>query len=56
MVEGIFNLRKSESTVTIDTWLTNTTPEGNWKDKYKDNKQKNNTTKRDGQLNREKSS
>ena len=34
MVEGIFNMRKKE---TSDTWLTNTTPEVNWKDKCKDN-------------------
>ena len=36
LVEAIFKKRGQARQVKIDTWLTNTTPEKNWRDKYKD--------------------
>ena len=45
MVESIFKLRQRESAETLDTWLTATTPERDWKDKYKENGSVNKTDK-----------
>ena len=36
MIESIFKQRLEEGTRTLDTWLTNSTPNRDWKDKYKD--------------------
>ena len=50
MVETIFKQRQDKSTRTLDTWLTLTTPETNWKDKFKEKKirgQKNHSNKKD---------
>ena len=39
MIEGLFRLQQKEISETLETWLTATTPESNWKDKYKDEKE-----------------
>ena len=45
MLESIFRQQQKQNTRTLDTWLTLTTPEQNWKDRYKDNENTGMTTK-----------